>query len=56
MPQGLDPPHSRKHVCVFQLERKGSYFTTDVVCTVCGIKLSSADQSAKADVNSNNRR
>jgi hypothetical protein len=32
---------SRKHVCIFELERKGGSFTGDIVCTVCGGYLSS---------------
>jgi hypothetical protein len=30
-----------KHVCVFELERKGGMFIAEVVCTVCGAYLSS---------------
>ena len=32
-----------KHVCIFELERKGDLFTTEVVCTVCGVYLSSQE-------------
>jgi hypothetical protein len=30
-----------KHVCIFELERKGRAFTGEVVCIVCGVYLSS---------------
>ena len=36
-----DQPQSGKHVCIFELERKGALFTAEVVCTVCGVYLSS---------------
>ena len=39
-----------KHVCIFELERKDGYLTGDVVCTACGVKLSSHTQIAKDDV------
>jgi len=32
---------SEKHTCIFELERKGDYFTDNVVCRVCGVYLSS---------------
>ena len=32
---------SGKHVCIFELERKGALLTAEVVCTVCGVYLSS---------------
>ena len=41
MGQGSDQPQSGKHVCIFELERKGALFTAEVVCTVCGVYLSS---------------
>ena len=34
-------PQPDKHVCIFGLERKGAFFTAEVVCTVCGVYLSS---------------
>jgi len=34
-------PQFSKHVCIFELERKGGLFTAEVVCTVCGAYLSS---------------
>jgi len=34
-------PQFSKHVCIFELERKGGLFTAEVVCTVCGVYLSS---------------
>jgi len=37
----IDQPQSGKHVCIFELERKDALFTGKVVCTVCGIYLSS---------------
>jgi hypothetical protein len=36
----IDQPQSGKHVCIFELERKGALFTAEVVCTVCGAYLS----------------
>ena len=30
-----------KHVCIYELQRKGREFTAEVVCTVCGAYLSS---------------
>ena len=30
-----------KHTCIFELERKRTVFTGEVVCTVCGVYLSS---------------
>ena len=30
-----------KHVCIFELERKDALLTAEVVCTVCGVYLSS---------------
>jgi len=50
MAQRTDPIQPHKHVCIFELERKGRHFTSDVVCTVCGVKLSSAGQSVKEDI------
>jgi len=41
MGQWSDQPQSGKHVCIFELERKGDLFTAEVVCTVCGVYLSS---------------
>ena len=44
----LNNPHSQpqftKHVCIFELERKGGLFTAEVVCTVCGVYLSSQQE------------
>ena len=37
----IDQPQSGKHVCIFELERKDALFTGEVVCTVCGVYLSS---------------
>ena len=37
----IDQPQCGKHVCIFELERKDALFTGKVVCTVCGIYLSS---------------
>jgi hypothetical protein len=34
-------PQSGKHVCIFEMERKGPLFTAEVVCRVCGVYLSS---------------
>jgi hypothetical protein len=39
--QRRDQPRSSKHVCIFELERKGALLTAQVVCTVCGVNLSS---------------
>jgi hypothetical protein len=41
MGQRRDQPESGKHVCIFELERKGALLTAEVVCTVCGVNLSS---------------
>ena len=41
MGQWSDRPQSGKHVCIFVLERKGALLTAEVVCTVCGVYLSS---------------
>ena len=30
-----------QHVCIFELERKRGSFTSEVVCMVCGVYLSS---------------
>jgi hypothetical protein len=29
------------HTCIFELERKGTVFTAEVICMVCGVYLSS---------------
>ena len=39
-PRSNQPQYS-KHVCIFELERKGGLFTAEVVCTLCGVYLSS---------------
>lgn len=39
--QRRDQPQSGKHVCIFELERKGALLTSEVICTVCGVYLSS---------------
>jgi hypothetical protein len=49
MAQRTDPFQPHKHVCIFELERKGRYFTPNVVCTVCGLRLHSADQSPQIE-------
>ena len=36
----IDQPQS-KHICIFELERKGALITAEVVCMVCGANLSS---------------
>ena len=36
---------ANRHVCIFEMERKNRSFTGHVVCTVCGVKLSSANQA-----------
>lgn len=41
MRQRRDQTQSGKHVCIFELERKGALLTAEVVCTVCGVYLSS---------------
>ena len=41
MGQRRDQPQSGKHVCIYELERKGVVFTAEVVCRVCGVYLSS---------------
>ena len=47
MGQGTD--QSRKHTCIFELERNGDNFTGDVVCRVCGVKLSSDSHTSVND-------
>jgi hypothetical protein len=37
------------------MERNGTRFTGDVVCTGCGVRLAPADQFAKADVKLGNQ-
>ena len=44
MGQVIDPSKSVKHTCIFELERKGGLFTAEVVCTVCGVYLSSQQE------------
>jgi hypothetical protein len=39
--QRRDQLQSGKHVCIFELERKGALLTAEVVCMVCGVHLSS---------------
>ena len=29
-----------KHICIFELGRKGDYFTDNVICRICGVDLS----------------
>jgi hypothetical protein len=41
MGQPRDLPQSGKHVCIFGLARKGALITAEVICTVCGVYLSS---------------
>jgi hypothetical protein len=48
-----------KHVCIYELERKGDLLTADVVCTVCGAYLSSQEQvpaGEQATINPESRR
>jgi hypothetical protein len=42
-PRSNQPQYS-EHVCIFELERKGGLFTAEVVCTVCGVYLSSQQE------------
>jgi hypothetical protein len=49
MAERNDSAKSHKHVCIFELERKGAYFTGDVICTVCGVKLSSETEASVTD-------
>jgi hypothetical protein len=35
MEQRRDLPQSGKHVCIFELARKGALITAKVICTVC---------------------
>ena len=39
------------HVCIYAMERDGRSFTGNIVCTVCGVKLCSAHETAKEGVN-----
>lgn len=57
MAQRTDPFQSKKHVCILELEREGGSFTGDVVCTICGLKLSSVNEtSVKQDASPDNPR
>jgi hypothetical protein len=38
-----------KHVCIFELERKGRAFTGEVVCILCGSYLSSKNLKSAQD-------
>ena len=46
-----DNSKAATHVCIYAMERDRGSFTGDVVCTVCGAKLSSADQTPKEGAN-----
>ena len=48
-PQKNASLQSKKHVCIFEMERKGEDFTGDVVCIICGVKLYSAKQAASKE-------
>ena len=41
MGQRRDQQQSSKHVCIFELERKGGLLSAEVVCMVCAVHLSS---------------
>ena len=41
---------SDKHVCIFELQWNSGYLTSDVVCTICGLKLSSVCPMPVKDV------
>ena len=57
MAQRTDPFQSKKHVCILALEREGGSFTGDLVCTICGQKLSSVNEtSVKQDASPDNPR
>jgi uncharacterized Zn finger protein (UPF0148 family) len=47
MSQAANSSHRHKHVCIFELERKGASFTGEVVCTVCGAYVSSQNDASK---------
>jgi hypothetical protein len=49
MAQRGQPFQPEKHVCVYALERKGGAFTGEVVCTVCGIYLTSKNMGSEQD-------
>ena len=38
--------HCEKHICIYELERKGNYFTDNVVCRICGVYLSSHGEAS----------
>jgi len=40
MGQRRDQPQYGKHVCIFELARKGAVLTAEIVCMVCGVYLS----------------
>jgi len=45
MAQRINPSESDKHICIFELERKGDHYTENVVCRLCGVYLSSLEQT-----------
>jgi hypothetical protein len=49
MGQWIYPSKSLKHTCIFEMERKGTVFTGEVVCTACGVYLSSKNLQSAQD-------
>jgi len=47
---------SDKHVCIFELQWNGGNLTSEVVCTICGDKLSSVSPAPVKDVRADNPR
>lgn len=50
MGQHSYPFQPRKHVCIFELEREGLVSTGAIVCTVCGVYLSSPERPSAQDM------
>ena len=49
MGQWIYPSKSVKHTCIFEMERKDTVFTGEVVCMACGVYLSSLDPVSTRD-------
>jgi hypothetical protein len=51
MGQWIYPSKSEKHTCIFESERKGTVYTGEVVCTTCGVYLSSLVPVSPREIN-----
>jgi hypothetical protein len=48
---------ANKHICIYEMERDGGSFTGDVVCMICGVKLSADNKpSVTGDTSPENPR